>query len=341
MELFDEVKNRYFLLMMRLINESRQGANKSALCQLIHQGEFEQKVIGKNQQSFEEMVLGSGKTGDSLKLLVEKDGKFYPSVDCQGQLPVPIRFTKLEKAWLRAMLEMPDIQMVLSEDLVERFKKAFEADDENEWPLQPAYQEMTNQTWLPNLAPELQQAYEENFKILLQALTEGKPIRYHNCDRHGNVYADQLALPLNLEYSLQDGRFRISMYSVGDQRAILANIFSLSQVEIVDDLIEMDRDCAKRQFLSQKYCEEPIVLQVTDQRKAMERCFMSFAGMERTARDLGNHLYEIRLKYYDFEEENVIRNILSLGPYVKVLSPHSIVKKVVHRIDLAIDMQEK
>jgi len=46
----------------------------------------------------------------------------------------------------------------------------------------------------------------------------------------------------------------------------------------------------------------------------MERSFMCFSGMERTARDLGNNRYEIRLNYYLFEEENLIRYIISLGP---------------------------
>jgi len=55
-------------------------------------------------------------------------------------------------------------------------------------------------------------------------------------------------------------------------------------------------------------------LEVTDEKAAMERCFMCFSGMERTARSLGNNKYEIKLNYYLFEEENLIRNIISLGP---------------------------
>ena len=54
--------------------------------------------------------------------------------------------------------------------------------------------------------------------------------------------------------------------------------------------------------------------------------------MERTARDLGNNKYEMRLNYYLFEEENLIRNIISLGPYVKVISPQRIVDEIVRRV---------
>lgn len=70
----------------------------------------------------------------------------------------------------------------------------------------------------------------------------------------------------------------------------------------------------------------------------MERCFMFFSGMERTARDLGDNKYEIRLNYYLFEEENLIRNIISLGPYVKVISPQRIADEVVARVKKSIDL---
>jgi len=65
---------------------------------------------------------------------------------------------------------------------------------------------------------------------------------------------------------------------------------------------------------------------------------MCFSGMERTARSLGNNKYEIKLNYYLFEEENLIRNIISLGPYVKVISPQRIVDEVVARVKKAISL---
>jgi len=51
-----------------------------------------------------------------------------------------------------------------------------------------------------------------------------------------------------------------------------------------------------------------------------------------------NNKYEIKLNYYLFEEENLIRNIISLGPYVKVISPQRIVDEVVARVKKAISL---
>jgi len=156
--------------------------------------------------------------------------------------------------------------------------------------------------------------------MLLNAIIQEKPIRYNNIDKKGNVYNDRLALPVSIEYSMRDGRFRVSMYLLDENRPVMANVFTLSDIRIVDEDVGFDRETAKRLLLEQKYSEEPIILEVTDEKAAMERCFMCFSGMERTARSLGNNKYEIKLNYYLFEEENLIRNIISLGPYVKVIS---------------------
>lgn len=177
-----------------------------------------------------------------------------------------------------------------------------------------------------------------SFQLLLKALVQEKPVRYNNIDRNGRVYENMLAIPVAIEYSMRDGRFRASIYSIEDKRSIMTNINTLSNLRIVDEEVEIDRETAKQRLFEQKYSVEPVLLEVTDRKAAMERCFMCFSGMERTARELGNNKYEIRLNYYLFEEENLIRDIISLGPYVKVISPQRIVDEIIRRVKKSIDM---
>ncbi|MDF2989158.1 MAG: hypothetical protein K0R50_4668 [Eubacterium sp.] len=333
MELFNEVKNRYFQLVYRIINECAEGMVRGDLLRLIDEGEFEQKVIGKNQQSFSDMLLNKCNEDDNLGLLEEKEGLYYPVIEGSGELPLPVRFTKLEKAWLKAMVEKPEINMLLGPTTLEKLQKEL-ADFDS--PVRDEYFEITNTLKLPDI--EQQQAYRENFKLLLQALLQEKPIRYSNTDKAGNLHGNKLALPINLEYSMRDSRFRVSMYSIDDNRPVMANVFTLTDIRIVDEEVGINREKAKKLLFEQKYSEEPVILEVTDRKTAMERCFMCFSGMERTSRDLGNKKYEIRLNYYLFEEENLIRNIISLGPYVKVISPQRIADEIVDRVKRAISL---
>lgn len=336
MELFSEVKNRYFQLIFRIINECAGGKAKSEILRMVDEGEFEQKVIGKNQKSFADLVLNKCETDENLNLLTEKDGMFYPSIENAGKPPLPVRFSILEKAWLKALLEKEGVRMVLSKEIFDKLQNEL-ADVDT--PIRDEYFELTNRIKLPAVFE--QETYEENFQLIMNALIHEKPIRYSNTDKKGNIYSNRLALPVSIEYSMRDGRFRISMYSLDDNRPIMANIFTLSDLRVVDEDVGINRETAKKLLFEQKYSEEPMILEVTDKKAAMERCFMCFSGMERTARDLGDNKYEIRLNYYLFEEENLIRNIISLGPYVRVLSPQRIADEIVARVKKSISLYNK
>jgi predicted DNA-binding transcriptional regulator YafY len=128
------------------------------------------------------------------------------------------------------------------------------------------------------------------------------------------------------------------MYSLDSNRPIMANLFSLTDIGIINEKPALDREEAKKILHEQKYSSEPVVLEVTDKKAAMERCFMSFSGMERSAKCLGDDRYEIRLNYYLFEEENLIRSIISLGPYVKVVSPKRIAEEIVRRVKKSMSL---
>ncbi|RXE58601.1 WYL domain-containing protein [Acetivibrio mesophilus] len=347
MELFSEIKNRYFQLMFRIINECAGGKTKNEIMRIIDEGEFEQKVIGKNQKSFADFVLNKCEPDENFNLLTEKNGMYYPSIEIadkskgtesdtakhNNQPPLPVRFSIIEKAWLKALLDKEGVKMVLSKETYDKLQKEL-ADIDT--PIKDEYFELTNTIKLPAITD--QDAYEANFRLLLNAIIQEKPIRYNNTDRNGNIYSNRLALPVSIEYSMRDGRFRVSMYLLDENRPIMANIFTLSDIRIVDEEGDIDRETAKRLLFEQKHSEEPIVLEVTDKKAAMERCFMCFSGMERTARSLGNNKYEIRLNYYLFEEENLIRNIISLGPYVKVISPQRIADEIIARVKKSISL---
>ncbi len=42
---------------------------------------------------------------NNLNLLKEKDGKYYPIIEKEGEIPLKVRFTSLEKQWLKDLIE--------------------------------------------------------------------------------------------------------------------------------------------------------------------------------------------------------------------------------------------
>lgn len=336
MELFNEVKNRYFQMVFRIINECADGKAKKDILKIIDEGEFEQKVIGKNFRSFSGLILNEYEGEENYNLLKEEDGLFYPAIENGESAPLPVRFTKLEKMWLKALLEEPCITMLVSKETIERLREQL---NDMDTPIRSEYLEMTNVINLPDISDYA--GYEQNFRVILKAIIEEKAIRYSNTDKFGNVYRGMVSLPVSIEFSMRDRRFRLSMYSLDSNRPVMANLFSMKDIILIDyDDAVINRETAKRMLHEQKYSQEPAILEVTDRKAAMERCFMSFSGMERTAKCLGGNRYEIKLNYYMFEEENLINSILSLGPYVKVVSPERIGKEVVRRVKRSVELAD-
>ncbi len=67
---------------------------------------------------------------------------------------------------------------------------------------------------------------------------------------------------------------------------------------------------------------------------------MSFSSFERSSRFIGDNKYEVDIYYYTFEEVDVIRKRMSLGPYVKVKSPERVKKLIVEKIKKALLFQK-
>ncbi|CDM70188.1 hypothetical protein CM240_3071 [Clostridium bornimense] len=324
MELFEESKNRYFSLITEILNLSVSGLEENKIIQIINDGEYEEKVIGKNQQSFEGLILNQYDNTDNFNLLEKKEDKYY---SVGGK--VPIRFTKVEKIWIREMLKDSNCRELLGEELAIKLDKELNINEEIDI---SSIIERTN----------LEDKYEskfpiENFNILLEAIRDDKEIIYDNKD-----YKNERAVPLKIEYDIRSDVLRTSMYYIDEERLVLVNLSSMSNIKVTNDKkCKLEKDEIYKQLRENKRCKEPIVFQVKDKRQAMERCFMTFSSFERTSKIIKDNVYEITLYYYTFQEEEIIRKILSLGSYITVLEPTNIKEKIIKRVKKAIEREVK
>ncbi|OOM71482.1 hypothetical protein CLPUN_49490 [Clostridium puniceum] len=83
MELFHEYKNKYFHLIFRILNLAKDGLDRDEIIKLIEQEEYEEKVVGKDFNTFEGMFLNEYEGLDNLNLLKERESKFYSILNNQ------------------------------------------------------------------------------------------------------------------------------------------------------------------------------------------------------------------------------------------------------------------
>ncbi|MDS0525264.1 WYL domain-containing protein [Clostridium sp. SHJSY1] len=323
MELFHEYKNRYFNLVFKLLNLSKDGLTQEEILKIIDEEAYDEKLIGKDFITFEGLILNQYSSEENLNILKKINEKYYPVLNENKEIPLAVRFSNLEKQWLKGMLQEKMTREFLGEDLVLKLEKEL-AD------VQAVKNETIERTnRFVNEEEDFKNIKELFFKVV-QGIINDCPIRYTNKDKHGNEYKDKLAIPLRLEYSLRDESFRLSVYSIDEDRPIMILLKNLKSIELEPSIkTNKNRQELLIQLKDKKYSKEPIVLELTDERMAMERCFMGLSSYERSTRSLGDNRYEVKIHYYTFDEDEVIRKIISLGPYVVVKSPESVRSKII------------
>jgi len=331
MELFHEYKNRYFNLVFKLLNLSKYGLSQEEILKIIDKEAYDEKVIGKDFLTFEGLVLNKYKVEDNLNLLKKVDGKYYPILENDKDIPLAIRFSKIEKQWLKGMLRDNMARELLGEDLVLKLEKELE----HVQAIKNDVIEKTNR-FLKEEASDIK-SIRETFFTAIEGIIKNCPIRYTSTDKNGNVYKDRLALPIRIDYSLRDELLRLSMYSIDEDRPIMLLLKNIKTLKLESNVkVNKSRDDMLKRLKDEKYSKEPIVMELVDERGAMERCFMGLSSYERSTRNLGDNRYEVKIYYYIFNEDDVIRRILSLGPYVVVKSPECIRDKIINILRNAI-----
>lgn len=328
MDLFHEYKNKYFDLVNFLLNLSRKGLTKEEIIKIVKDEEFDEKLITKDFKTFEGMILNEYNNEDNLNILKIKDNKYYPAI--YSNTPLKNRFCKIEKSWIKDLINNEYAKQLLGEETVEKLKVSLENSSE----VITDNVDITNKS----LSTSNKEIDRNKFFTILSAILENKLIKYTSVDKNNVVYENKLAYPIRIEYSLKDDKFRLSTYCLSEERPVLLLLTNIKSIEIIDNNYNIKREDMLNKLKEKKYVKEPIVLEVRDENSAMERFFMSFSSYETYSKVIGENKYEINLYYYSFQEDEIIRKIISLGPYIVVKSPGKVVDKIICIIKRALDI---
>lgn len=121
-------------------------------------------------------------------------------------------------------------------------------------------------------------------------------------------------------------------------KIILSNLSSVSIGTVIPNYDEFIIDFEKQ--LSNIKLTHPIQLEILNQREAYDRCTYLFSSYDTYCYEQNNKL-TMTIYYYHFQEEEIFRNILFLGHYVKVISPQTVVEKIIQIIRSAYENYPK
>lgn len=333
MELFNKYKNKNFAFITNYINSC---VNDDSLS--LTEDELRKQLSGASQSSFEEFLLSLINAYDvdesyNASLLYNEGGTMHPL----REISIPIRASIAEKAWLYFVLQNSKADLFLENETKEKLITALESDiDSARFPIKSEYIDI--RMFSPDLHLDVSDSLLKCFKTIVKAIKNHKSLYVTNNSFTGKVYENQLIYPYKLEYSPQFDSFSLSCSTADIKRPIKMNLGNITNV-VLGEKID-DYDAFLKQFekeLSKTKEKKPITIEIKNQADAYDRCAYLFSSFDTYCYDKGNNTLIMNIYYYRFQKEEIIRNILFLGRYVKIVSPQNITDEVVASIKNAYE----
>lgn len=294
--LFSEVYGTYYHILSLLLQQAVEGTLTQASMQ---------RIICEN--GFEESAWP---ITDALK------DQTWPLLKEDLTTPLThaptMHLTTLQKRWMKALLQDSRIQL---------FAPPVEGLED----VQPLYdaKALVYYDRFEDGDPFDDPGYIKRFRCILSAIRHKRKLRLwfdgHNGQRHRWD-----CIPYQLEYSAKDDKFRlISANRKGPLSINLARILDCHMLEPYEQAEYRPKQMKKR----------GLVLELTDDRNALERVMLHFSHLEKETERLDDNRYKISLYYEKEDEAELLIRVLSFGPVLKAVSPDAFVEKLRKKLE--------
>lgn len=313
MELFTEIYNCYYQIVDEICKTARENPiTEKDMLELAARFGYEESGY---------MIVP--KLKNNWKLFEKTQDGYLSKIDNLEVLPLTI----LQKRWLKAILQDVRIGLFLDNGQIDLLN-TYLNDVEPLFSPDAFYYYDRFQDGDDFTAP----GYVSHFRTLLTAIRRKEYVTIHFCSRRGEDI-HRTCLPCRMEYSAKNDKFRLlglSESSNGKQRVEIINLSRIDNITLTDHIFE--GEIHLEEAMKASYYKEPVTLLITTKRNTLERTMLHFANYEKQTRKLDNNTYECQIFYNSMMETELLIEILSFGPTVKVLGPEDFLDKVKERV---------
>lgn len=316
MKLYNKFKNKDFYYIVNIINKiNKYGSN-------ITQNEVNNYL--NHTGTFKEVKNTICNKKDEYRLFyVNNDGTIEPIFLNE----IPIRLSYPEKAWLYSIIKDPKAELFLNYEQLIFLENALKNSSNFPYPLS------NNDVYIcrPNTNKIItyEIGYRNKFKMIMQAIKEHKYIKLTNEADNGQIYLNSILIPYKIEYNNKQETFSVTCYDDKTSeiiRIFLKNIKELKVCELIPDYKKIRTKI--RRELERKHTNEPIIIQINNENNALQRSAYIFAHYEKMMYKENDKIYMKIYYYEEFQQEDILRGILQLGMFVKLIEPKSLVEKI-------------
>lgn len=294
--LFSEVYGTYYNVLAKLLEQATAGAlTRESMCAIIRERGFEESIL----------AIPEALESETWPLLKED-----LSTPLEHTPTMPL--TTLQKRWLKALLSDPRIRL---------FDPPTDGLDDVE-PLYPPDVFVYYDRYSDG-DPFEDPGYIGRFRCILSAIRQKRWLLVDFTSPNGNTHSWR-CIPYKLEYSAKDDKFRL--ISANDRGVFTINLGRITRCQ-------MQEPCTDCEYRPKVMKQRILVLELTDERNALERAMLHFSHLNKETERLGERHYRITLYYEPEDETELLIRVLSFGPVLQVVSPESFVKQLVRRLE--------
>jgi predicted DNA-binding transcriptional regulator YafY len=283
-----------------------------------------------------------GFSEEDRTLALLNDADFFKAPD-RPRLPM----STIEREYLQYILSprnVPEVTLFLSEStrravtsIMENWEKQNKPGEKS-----PARQQTAGTLrWLKHIQWKKAAGMElprnpgpAGFRKLICAIRERRLISYRYRVRTQHEYQEATCLPWKLEYSAFDRRWWIILYDTKEERTIKTPLNHLRDVQLLEQ--STVTDSAILTAMENLRMKEPVILHIRDSHNALQRCFIIFENQEITGSDYSPETgYVLKMHAYRFDREEILRQLMYLGPNVRLAEPADLREELQQRLKQA------
>jgi len=317
MEFFHEIYSAYFQVVRKILLD----AGKKPLSRK------EMEEISKAYASPESALVilpKLTKDGAWSSLLQEEENQLYTS-KCTGKKP-PL--THLQKAWLKTLLPDPKFRLFFTDQELADLAQNLESE-------QPLFSLRDFHYFDQYRDGDHYEdpAYRQVFQTILSALEKRRPLFAAYESAKGREQTLEL-LPCRLQYSGKDDKFRLLAVSLSHGRPRSPYILNAARIKAC----HLSRNPVPQRFdwdfsRFQAQAAHPVRIRIGNERNALERCMLHFANYEKhTTYEPETDTYLCDIYYDPADETELLIELLSFGPVIRILGPEAFLSQVRKRV---------
>lgn len=312
MELFSEIYSCYYQVLRHLLCNRNPLTIEEIRSQICREG-FEESLLS---------IIPKLEHGD-WNLFERKDGLYLSRLKSDFLTPL----SNLEKSYLKALLSDPRICLFLSPRQEENLNQML-ASVSPLWKQEHffCYDRFTDGD------PYTHELYRRHFRTLLLAQKESRYVDIdYNAPSGNRVH--HYYVPARLEYSVKNDKFRLlALKNSGSNgmRLEILNIARIQSLHLTEKTLSSQVDL--NAMIQKSYYREPLRLQIVNRRNALERAMLHFANYEKNTRKTDENTYECLIYYNQSMETELLIEVLSFGPMLKVLGNEKFLRSLKERL---------